>query len=49
MLATTRPGLQMANDLAAADFEAYFDNLHIQKLRSAAITASGALIQSGIV
>ena len=49
MPARTMPGLQMANGLAATGFEAYFDNLHIQKLRSAAITASGALIQSGIV
>jgi hypothetical protein len=31
------------------DRQCYFDNFHIQKLRSAAITASGALIQSGIV
>jgi hypothetical protein len=31
------------------DRQSYFDNFHIQKLRSAAITASGALIQSGIV
>jgi hypothetical protein len=31
------------------DRQCYFDNFHIQKLRSAAITAIGALIQSGIV
>lgn len=29
--------------------QSYFDNFHIQKLRSTAITAKGPLIQSGIV